>query len=220
MGTGGSSSEPSAALAALVSPPLADQIRFVVEIDRLKQVLRRTLVTDGTRRENSAEHSWHLAIMALVLADAADAPVDALRVARLLLVHDVGEVDAGDTFVYDTDGQATKAERERQAADRLFGLLPDGQGDELRACWHEFEDGTSPEARFARSLDRLQPLLLNYSSAGQAWREHGITADQVRAVNKTIGDGSTELWTLAQQVIDDAVARGWLPQAGAQDGVR
>jgi 5'-deoxynucleotidase YfbR-like HD superfamily hydrolase len=139
--------------------------------------------------------------------------LDPLRVARLLLVHDIVEIDAGDTFVYDTDGQETKAVREHAAAERLFGLLPKGQDDELRACWLEFEHGRSAEARFARALDRLQPLLLNYASAGQAWREHDITAEQVRAVNATIGDGSLELWELAQRLIDDAVARGWLPQA-------
>ncbi len=215
MGTGGSPTDPSAALGALVGEAqLSNRVRFVVELDRLKQVLRRTVVTDGTRRENSAEHSWHLAMMALVLADAADEPVDPLRVARLVLVHDIVEIDAGDTFVYDADGRETKAAREHAAADRLFGLLPDGEGDELRACWIEFEHGASAAARFARSLDRLQPLLLNYASAGQAWREHGITAEQVREVNSTIGDGSAALWELAQRVIDDSVTRGWLPETG------
>ena len=186
----------------------------MVELDRLKQVLRRTVVTDGIRRENTAEHSWHVAMMALVLADAADEPVDPMRVAKLLLVHDIVEIDAGDTFVYDADGQESKAERERAAAERLFGLLPRDQGDELHGCWLEFELGTTAEARFARALDRLQPLLLNHASAGQAWREHGITAAQVRAVNSTIGDGSAALWELAQHVIDDAVMRGWLPETG------
>src|SRR5436190_4527108 len=213
--TGSSPPEPGATLAALAGDSqLADRIRLVVEPDRPKQVLRRTVVTDGTRRENTAEHSWHVAMMALVLADAADEPVDPMRVARLLLVHDIVEIDAGDTFVYDADGEKTKAARERAAAERLFGLLPDGQGDELRACWFEFEDGTTAEARFGRALDRLQPLLLNHASAGQAWREHGITADQVRAVNAAIEDGSAALWELAQHLIDDAVTRGWLPETG------
>jgi 5'-deoxynucleotidase YfbR-like HD superfamily hydrolase len=205
--------DPGAALAALAGEAeLGDRVRFAVELDRLKHVLRRTVVTDGTRRENGAEHSWHLAMMAFVFADAADEPVDPLRVAKMLLVHDIVEIDAGDTFVYDVDGQETKAAREQDAAERLFGLLPDGQGDELRACWLEFEHATSAEARFARALDRLQPLLLNHASAGQAWREHGITAEQVRAVNATIGEGSAALWELAQRIIDDAVAQGWLPE--------
>lgn len=215
MSTGSSPSNPGATLAALAGDAqLADRIRFVVELDRLKQVLRRTVVTDGTRRENTAEHSWHVAMMALVFAETADEPVDPMRVARLLLVHDIVEIDAGDTFVYDAEGQETKAARERAAAERLFGLLPDGPGDELRTCWFEFEDGTTAEARFARALDRLQPLLLNHASAGQAWREHGITADQVRAVNAAIEDGSPALWKLAQHLIDDAVTRGWLPETG------
>jgi putative hydrolase of HD superfamily len=212
VGTGSSSSDRSAALAALPGERrLGDRVRFVVELDRLKQVLRRTVVTDGTRRENSAEHSWHLAMMALVLADAADEPVDPLRVAQLLLIHDIVEIDAGDTFVYDAEGRAAKADREHVAAERIFGLLPDGQAEELRGHWEEFEHGGSTEARFARALDRLQPLLLNYASAGQAWREHGIEANQVRTVNAVIGEGSPELWALAQRIIDDAVARGWLP---------
>jgi len=153
-------------------------------------------------------------MMALVLDVAVDEHVDPMRVAKLLLVHDVVEIDAGDTFVYDTDGQESKAARERAAADRLFGLLPDDQDDELRGYWLEFEHGTTADARFARALDRLQPLLLNHASSGQAWREHGITAAQVRAVNSTIGDGSAALWELARRVIDDAVTRGWLPETG------
>jgi putative hydrolase of HD superfamily len=194
-------------------PELGDRLRFVVELDRLKQVLRRTKLSDGSRRENSAEHSWHLAMMALVLADSSAEPVDALQVARLLLVHDIVEIDAGDTFVYDQAGKATQAERERRAADRLFGILPDPLGAELRGHWEEFEAGATREARFARSLDRVQPLLLNYASEGAAWRERGITAEQVRAVNSVIADGSPVLWELAQRVIDDAVARGWLPES-------
>jgi putative hydrolases of HD superfamily len=202
---------PADRIAALAGDgALADRLRFVVELDRLKAVLRRTVVTDGSRRENSAEHSWHLAVMALVLAEHAAEPVDPLRVTQLLLVHDVVEIDAGDTFVYDRDGQRTKAEREARAANRLFGLLPPAQARELRAAWEEHESGTTPEARFARSLDRLQPLLLNHASEGAAWREHDITADRVRAVNAPIGDGAPALWDVAQRVIDDAVARGWL----------
>jgi putative hydrolases of HD superfamily len=190
---------------------LAARIRFIVELDRLKQVLRRTLVSDRSRRENSAEHSWHLAMMALTLADTSAVAVDAGHVARLLLVHDIVEIDAGDTFVYDTAGRATQAEREQIAADRLFGLLPTPLDAELRAYWDEFEDGTTPEARFAGALDRLQPLLLNYASAGAAWRDHAITVDQVRGVNSVIADGSPRLWDFARRVIDDAAARGWLP---------
>ena len=201
----------AAALAALAGD-LGDRIRFLVELDRLKLVLRRTLLSDESRRENTAEHSWHVALLALVLADQADEPVDALHVARLMLVHDIVEIDAGDTFVYDTAGRETQAAREEAAADRLFGLLPDPHGPELRRDWDEFEAGTTPEARFARAIDRLQPLLLNHASRGAAWRDHGITADRVRRVNSTIGESSTALWDVAQRVIDDAVARGWLAE--------
>jgi putative hydrolase of HD superfamily len=207
--------DPAQLLSALAAgnERLGRQARFVVELDRLKRVLRRTMLGDRSRRENSAEHSWHLALMALVLAEYSCEPVDALRVARMLLVHDVVEIDAGDTFVYDRDAREAQAARERQAADRLFGLLPGKHGAELRALWEEHEHGTSAEARFARALDRLQPLLLNYASQGAAWREHGITADRVRSVNAVIGDGAPTLWSLAQRVIDDAVARGWLAEA-------
>ena len=137
------------------------QLRFIVEIDRLKNVLRRTLLTDASRRENSAEHSWHIALMAPLLAEHACEPVNVERVMRMLLVHDIVEIDAGDTFAYDANGNADKAERERRAADRLYGLLPDDQARELRAAWEEFEAAESAEARFAHALDRLQPLLQN-----------------------------------------------------------
>jgi putative hydrolase of HD superfamily len=197
---------------AVLAGDLGDRVRFLVELDRLKLVLRRTKLGDESRRENSAEHSWHVALLALVLADTADEPVDAMHVARLMLVHDIVEIDAGDTFVYDTAGRESQAAREAAAADRLFGLLPDPYGPELRAWWDEFEAGATPEARFARAIDRFQPLLLNHASRGAAWRDHGITADRVRAVNSAIGDGSAALWAVAQQVIDDAVARGWLAE--------
>jgi putative hydrolase of HD superfamily len=208
--------DPARVLAALApAPELAARVHFGVELDRLKLVLRRTRLsvepaTSGRRRENSAEHSWHLAVMALVLADTAAEPVDPVAVARMLLVHDIVEIDAGDTFVYDTAARQRQAERERRAADRLFGLLPEPYASELRHAWEEFEVGASPDARFARALDRLQPLLLNHASEGAAWREHGITAAQVREVNAAIADGSPALWELAQRVIDDAVERGWL----------
>ena len=133
---------------------------------------------------------------------------------RLRLGLPLRGFDGREIPLYDADGQESKAERERAAAERLFGLLPRDDGDQLHSCWLEFEHGTTAEASFARALDRLQPLLLNHASAGQAWREHGITADQVRAVNSTIGDGSAALWELAQHVIDDAVTRGWLPETG------
>lgn len=189
---------------------LARQLAFVLEIDRLKSVLRRSLLTDGSRNENSAEHSWHIALMAVVLAEHAAEPVDVGRVVAMLLVHDVVEIDAGDTYVYDTVAAADKAEREERAADRLFGLLPADQAAEMRALWDEFERRETPEARFAAAIDRLQPILHNFATEGVAWRQHGVTADRVEAMNRHMGEGSEPLWEHARRLIADAVERGYL----------
>jgi putative hydrolase of HD superfamily len=200
----------AAELAAAVDPDLAARIRFIYEIDALKQELRQALLADGSRRENSAEHSWHLAMMALVLGEHASEEVDLSQVLRMVLVHDIVECDAGDTFVYSRAGSSDWQERERQAAERIFGLLPAEQGSELRALWEEYEAQATPEARFARSLDRLMPLMHNYHTQGRAWREHGVTRDQVLGVNSCIAAGSSTLWDHAHSLIEDAVARGYL----------
>ena len=200
---------------------LVQQLEFVIELDRVKTILRQSSICDRSRRENDAEHMWHLAVMALVLAEHAAAPVDVLKVLTMVLVHDVVEIDAGDAFVYDAAAQEGKAERERLAADRIFGLLPSDQAAELRGAWEEFEAKESAEARFAAALDRLQPLLLNRHSGGEAWRRHGITSDRVLALNEQITHGSPVLWELAQRVIAEAVELGILdvvPAAGAADG--
>lgn len=189
---------------------LEQQIRFVVELDRLKSTLRMTRVVGGGRRENSAEHSWHLALMALLLAEYAEAPVDPLRVLKMVLVHDVVEIDAGDTFCYDAHANLDKEERERLAAERLFGLLPAEQGAELRAAWEEFEEGRSPEARFAVALDRLQPLLQNYHNQGGTWREHGVTRGRVLARMQPIRDAAPELWPAVERMVGEACDRGWV----------
>lgn len=189
---------------------LAGRLRFLVELDALKTVMRRNLLVDGSRTENTAEHSWHLAMFAWVLAPHADEPVDLPRVMRMLLVHDVVEIDAGDTYIYDTDGAATKVAREQAAADRLFGILPQALGSELRGLWEEYEARDTADARFAYAVDRMQPLLLNAVSGGRSWREHGIGADRVRAVNAPIGDASAQLWAVASAILDDAVRDGRL----------
>jgi len=189
---------------------LADQLGFVLEVDRLKSVIRRGYVADGSRRENTAEHSWTLALMALVLAEHAAEPVDVATVVRMVVIHDLVEVDAGDTYVYDDAGRASKDERERAAADRLYGLLPPDQGAELRALWDEFEHGTSPEARFARSVDRFAGFLLNHASGGLAWRENDVTADRVLGVNEAIDAGSPALWAEVQRRLAEALDRGWI----------
>lgn len=190
---------------------LTRQIQFLVEIDKLKGILRRSYVLDASRLENTAEHSWHLTMMALVLAEHADTPADLTTVLKMLVVHDLVEIDAGDTFVYDTAGAATKDAREAAAADRIFALLPPDQGAELRRLWEEFDTGDSAEARFARSLDRLMPLLHNVAAEGRSWQEHGIDPDQVRARNATIADGSAQLWAYARALIDTAERNGYFP---------
>lgn len=196
---------------AETSDRLAAQMRFLTELDKLKSVGRQTWLLDGSRLENDAEHSWHVATMAVVLGEyAAEPEVDMARVLRMLLVHDLVEIDAGDTYLYDEDAMADKADREGAAADRIFALLPGEQGRELRALWEEYEAGETPEARFATSLDRLQPLLHNVLTEGRAWRHHGIHADQVLERVCTIADGSPALWAYAQSLIEHAVERGYL----------
>ncbi len=195
-------------LRELAGPRLARQLDFILEADRLKGVLRQTVLTDRSRQENSAEHSWHLALMVLVLTEHAAAEIDPLRVLKMLLVHDLVEIDAGDTFCYDVDANVDKAEREQLAADRVFGLLPADQTEDLRALWEEFEARSTPEARFAAALDRLQPMLHNYLTAGHSWRKHGIVRAQVVERNQPIEDGAPTLWRLAERFLADAVGRG------------
>jgi putative hydrolase of HD superfamily len=190
---------------------LSQQLAFILEIDKLKSILRQTPITSSERRlENSAEHSWHLAVMAALLAEYAPSAVDTLRVTRMLLVHDIVEIDAGDTFAYDAEGYSDKEERERLAADRLFGLLPADQGAELRALWDEFEAAATPESRFANALDRLQPLLLNSRTGGGSWSNHHVTRAQVLTRMEPIRTGAPELWSVVTAIVDDASARGWL----------
>lgn len=188
---------------------LARQLGFIIEIDRLKGIVRRAPLADGSRRENSAEHSWHLAVMAMVLAEHADERIDVARVVRLVLVHDIIEIDAGDTFAYDLTGNLDKVERERRAAERLFGLLPDDQAAEFRALWDEFEAQRTPEARFANALDRFMPLLHNYLNEGGVWRENGITPEQVRGRMAPVAVGSAALGEVVEAAVADALARGY-----------
>jgi putative hydrolases of HD superfamily len=189
---------------------LVRQLAFVVEIDKLKTVLRQTLLTDGSRPENDAEHSWHIATMAFLLAEYADRPVDAGRVAKMLLLHDVVEIDAGDAFIHDEAAQAAKEALERRAADRLYGLLPPDQAVELAELWREFEARETADARFAHALDRLQPLLHNFETEGGTWRPHGVTAAMVERLLPRIAGGSTQLAAYARALIDEAVRRGYL----------
>ncbi|MGP7995829.1 MAG: HD domain-containing protein [Streptosporangiaceae bacterium] len=191
--------------------PLDSQLRFLLEADRLKGVLRQSQLIDGSRRENSAEHSWHLALMSMVLGEYAPAGTDLSRVTAMTVVHDLVEIDAGDLFVYAAEqAQARQEEAERAAADRLFALLPAGQAAGFRALWDEFEERRTPEARFARALDRLQPMLANYQLGGGTWAQHGVTASQVLAKVALIEDGSAALGQFARELIAEAVSRGFL----------
>jgi len=194
--------------------PLDAQLAFLREADRLKAVLRQSRIIDGSRRENSAEHSWHLALMSFVLHDYAPAGADLGRVTAMLLVHDLVEIDAGDLFAYaGAPAQARQEAAERAAADRIFALLPAGQAGEVRALWDEFEERRTPEARFARALDRLQPLLANYAQGGGTWAEHGVTADQVLVKVALIEDGSPALGAFARDLVQSSVQRGILAPA-------
>jgi len=192
---------------------IAQQLQFITEIDQLKSVLRQTLLCDRSRQENSAEHSWHIAMMAILLEEYAPQPVNLMHVMKLLLVHDLVEIDAGDTFCYDPDGNQTKADREVQAADRLFGLLPPDLGKDLRACWDEYEAQTTADAQFAKALDCLQPFLNNLETDGHTWTLHGISAVQVRDRMKAVKIGTPALWPFIEQGIQNAIAAGVLKAA-------
>jgi putative hydrolases of HD superfamily len=181
------------------------QIEFILEVDRLKEVYRQSYVLNADRHENSAEHSWHLAVAALLLAEHANQPVDTSRVIRMALVHDLVEIDAGDTFIYDTAGNLEKAAKEEKAADRIFGLLPPDQRDEWRALWNELEQWETAEAKFANALDRLLPVLHNYFTDCRSWKEHGITGEQALAKNAAIAEGSKTIWHLVEALIRDAL---------------
>ncbi|NJL92230.1 MAG: HD domain-containing protein [Anaerolineae bacterium] len=191
---------------------LTQQLAFLVEIDKLKGIIRRTHLIGVERFENTAEHSWHLAMGVLVLSEYADEAVDVMHVLQMVLVHDIVEIDAGDTYAYDPAAVALQAEHEQRAAERLFGLLPADQAAHFRALWDEFEAYTSADARFARAIDRLMPLLHNFYTEGRAWQEHGIRRAQVMALQGRIGEISGPLWDYAQGLIDEAVRRGYLAE--------
>ena len=191
---------------------LEQQIRFIVEVDNLKQVFRQSLLLADGRQENDAEHSWHLALMAVLLAEYAEAKIEPLRVVKMLLVHDLVEIDAGDTFAYDEQAMRDKRDREVRAAERIFGELPADQATELRELWDEFEEARTPEARYAVALDRFQPVLLNLHSGGEGWRRHGVTKEQVVEYNRHIAQGSPALWQYVYGKLEEAVKAGVLEE--------
>ncbi|MBE9223986.1 HD domain-containing protein [Phormidium sp. LEGE 05292] len=189
---------------------LTQQIQFIIEIDKLKNILRQTKLTNGSRQENSAEHSWHIAIMAIILAEYAEPEVDIIKAIKMLLIHDLIEIDAGDTFCYDVKGNLDKAEREIKAATRIFGLLPSEQAEELRQLWEEFEESKTETAKFAIALDRLQPLLQNQQNYGGTWQTHGITENLVRKRMSPVQEASPILGKLVEEIIADCIAAGYL----------
>jgi putative hydrolase of HD superfamily len=189
---------------------LQQQINFIREIDKIKYIQRKTRLINSDRPENDAEHSWHLAVMALVLAEHAKVPVDVLKVVKMVLIHDIVEIDAGDTFIYDLTKNHVNTADEYKAAQRIFGMLPPAQAEELIATWVEFEAGETPEAKFARAMDRLEPLLQNVSNNGGTWREFEVDYDRVFEKKKVIGEGSESLWEFAKALLDESVEKGIL----------
>ena len=201
----------------IVSPGQKDrfrqQIEFILEVDKLKNVLRKTILMDRSRRENSAEHSWHIALTVLILSEyAKDSDVDLFRVMKILLVHDLIEIDAGDTYCYDDQGRKDQTQREKNAADRIFNLLPTDQATALRELWDEFEERETPESKFANAMDRLQPFLHNYFTEGQIWRENNIKSAQVKSRMHPVDDGAPILWDYVSSLIDDGIKKGFLAE--------
>lgn len=191
----------------MISKRLEDQMRFALEIDKEKNILRQTHITEG-RRENDAEHAWHMAIMIYLLKEYANEEIDLAKAMMMALIHDIVEIDAGDTFAYDAAGLTTQQEREEKAADRIYGLLPEDQKKELRALFEEFEEGVTPEAKFAHVMDNLQPMMLNDSHGGADWKKRGITKAQIYKRNRNTGAGSEVLWQYIQEMVERNIARG------------
>ncbi|GGA73551.1 hydrolase [Flavobacterium palustre] len=192
------------------SADLLNQIAFIKEIDKVKYIQRKTKLFNSDRNENDAEHSWHLALMAIVLAQHSDEPIDVLKVLKMVLIHDIVEIDAGDTFIYDSQKNHSNTDEERLAANRIFGLLPKEQAEELIAVWEEFEAGETNEAKFAKAMDRLEPLLQNTSNNGGTWKEFGVGYKKVYEKKSVIKEGSKSLWNYAEGLINESVAKGIL----------
>lgn len=178
---------------------LDQQMAFLKEIDKEKKIERQTYLTDASRKENDAEHAWHMAIMAYLLAEHANEEIDVLRTMVMLLIHDLVEIDAGDTYAYDEEGKKTQEEREKKAADRIFSMLPEDQGKKLMEIWQEFEAWETKEAKFARTMDNIQPLIQQHASGGKAWTEHQVAHSQVMGRNKRTAQGSDVLWKYAYE---------------------
>lgn len=203
----------NSALASDRKDRFRQQIEFILEVDKLKNVLRKTILMDRSRRENSSEHSWHIALMVLILSEyATGSEVDMFRVMKILLVHDLIEIDAGDTYCYDDQGKKDQSQREKIAADRIFNLLPADQAATLRELWDEFEERKTPESEFANAMDRFQPFLHNYFTEGQTWQENSIKSAQVKSRMQPVDDGASILWDYVSSLIADGVKKGYLTE--------
>lgn len=188
---------------------LERQFEFIREIDKEKLIGRQSYITDCLRKENDAEHAWHMALMTILLSEYSNEPIDVLKTITMLLIHDIVEIDAGDTYAYDEEAKATQRQREEKAADRIFGMLPEDQCKKLFDIWEEFEEGKTPEARFARAMDNIQPMMLNAMTDGRAWQEHGVRLEQILKRNKPTPKGSEVLWDYAlEHMIKPNVKKG------------
>lgn len=195
----------------MVNARLEQQIQFIKEIDKLKQIFRQNIVIGTERNENDAEHSWHLAMMAILFSEySTDKNIDILKVVKMVLIHDLVEIDAGDTFCYDEKGYEDKEEREKKAAQKLFSLLPSDQAKEILELWNEFEQLNTPESRFAAGIDRFQPLILNYNTSGHTWQKPGITSAKVLKRNELLEENAPLLWEYAKAMIEDCIQKGFL----------
>ncbi|MCD7812538.1 MAG: HD domain-containing protein [Lachnospiraceae bacterium] len=181
------------------SDRIRQQFAFCLEMDQEKNIGRQTYLSDGARKENDAEHAWHMAVMTLILSEYANEEIDVLHTISMLLLHDVVEIDAGDTYAYDEEGKKTQRQRELAAADRLYGLLPPDQAEKMRALWDEFEACETPEARFAHTMDNIQPAMLNAAAGGKAWSEKGVHLSQILERNKNTANGSEALWNYSRE---------------------
>lgn len=197
---------------------LEQQMNFIMEVDKLKNIVRQNYLSDASRKEDDADHSWHLALMCALLSEYSNEKIDVMKTMIMVLIHDVVEIDAGDTYAYDVEMNTSKIERELAAADRIFKLLPEDQAKQMRELWDEFEEGATPEAKFAATLDRVQPFLLNAASDGKSWKEHGVSFSQVMKRNDVTPDGSLALWEYQYELMKQQVKIGNLQDDEERQG--
>ena len=186
---------------------LQARMKFLLEVDKMKNIVRQTYIADSSRKENDAEHSWHMALMCVVFSDYANETIDVLKAVKMALIHDLVEIDAGDTYAFDIEHNKTKEIREQKAADRIFGILPENTAREYRGIWDEFEEGQTSEAKFVNALDKIQPLMLNDATDGKSWLEHGIKASQVYQRNEHTAVGSEKMWEYARKIIENNIKK-------------